>query len=291
MISVPAGRTFTSPPSYPVLIPNDGRQPEVSIEPVFETGNGGRIAGFRVALAGLTKQFPVAVLAPKYWEAVVGAGLVEEATSQDSRLRWAVRASVRTSASRRLRVGISRTPLAYVAAPPLPEGTGADVYIARPVAEDLLRDTARSQEAERADFLVGQVMVQESGRTFVSVVDRIPARADGAASPVHFVFSPNAFQEAQQELVKRSQHYRIVGWHHNHPPFCRAARDRQDAGCDLGSVFWSSDDSVVQWVSFPARFMVALVSGKAPGRRADEPVMQAYGWRDAAIAAVNIQLF
>ena len=104
-----------------------------------------------------------------------------------------------------------------------------------------------------------------------------------SASRAHFSFSPLTFHAAQQELARRATGETIVGWHHNHPPPCGGGCLQQVPACGSGTLFFSVDDRILHRASFPAPYMVALVSGKEPGRPADEPKMKAYGWQDATI--------
>jgi hypothetical protein len=77
-----------------------------------------------------------------------------------------------------------------------------------------------------------------------------------------------------------------VGWHHHHPPPCGRRCPADAAACDATSVFFSVDDRAVHRAYFTSPYMIALVSGKGPGRRLEDPLQRAYGWKDGMIREI-----
>jgi hypothetical protein len=104
-------------------------------------------------------------------------------------------------------------------------------------------------------------------------------------------FSPESFHRAMQDLTRCGEGRAPVGWHHNHPPPCgRRCPDDQPA-CDSTSVFYSLDDRALHRAYFSAPYMFALVSGKGPGRRLDDPIQRAFGWRDGTIQEIAFSIY
>ena len=117
----------------------------------------------------------------------------------------------------------------------------------------------------------------------VVVLDRIPADTGTTQSRVHIGFSPETFAAAQRTLEARGTGQVIAGWHHSHPPACGRLCLQTVPACATDNVFFSAADRDVHRRGFNAPYMVGLVSGKGAHRRADDPVMRAFGWRDGVI--------
>jgi proteasome lid subunit RPN8/RPN11 len=172
---------------------------------------------------------------------------------------------------------------------------GSDDSISMRVSSDLLAElceaSASSLDRERADFLVGRLVQEPDGRATVVLLTRIPAGADTGSSLVHFSFSPQTFQAAQRELERRGSEDMILGWHHNHPPPCGHQCLMTIPPCRTDNVAFSMNDRIVHRSAFGRPYMVALVSGKGPGKRADDPVLRAYGWQRGRISERTWSVF
>jgi hypothetical protein len=75
------------------------------------------------------------------------------------------------------------------------------------------------------------------------------------------------------------------------PPPCGATCLQHTPACKTETVFFSRDDRAVHRASFLAPYMIALVSGKAVDRRADDPAVQAYGWENAVVTQKAFTVF
>ena len=123
------------------------------------------------------------------------------------------------------------------------------------------------------------------------VTGHSPVEVGAGASRGHCEFAPETFLAIRREVASRADGAVIVGWAHTHPPVCGAACLQRVPTCSTGMLFFSSDDHAVHRAAFPARYMVALVSGKEPGRRADEPGVRAFGWQEGGIVERRFQVF
>jgi hypothetical protein len=190
-------------------------------------------------------------------------------------------------------VPLVRAPLdALGVDPPLAADGDLPLLVSRDVADALLANTARSLDVERADLLTGKVVQTPDGRVAVMVTGRTPATTAAVASRSHFAFSPETFVAAREEVRREHGGAAIVGWHHNHPPSCGRECLAVIPACATSTLFFSApSDHAVHRSSFPAAYMVALVSGKEAGQTADRPGLRAWGWRDGAIAARELIVF
>lgn len=98
--------------------------------------------------------------------------------SEDVKLSWRVEAEKCQKENRRkLRLALSREPYPFLDRPLASFGitvTGHEpgsVFIARPLLDELRRDTAHSLDAERADILIGRVVLEAEGRVGVLIRD------------------------------------------------------------------------------------------------------------------------
>jgi hypothetical protein len=157
------------------------------------------------------------------------------------------------------------------------------VVIAHDLADTLRREAAGSLDRERADILIGHLLQAPDGVVTVVVTGRVAALTATAASRSHFAFSPLTFFAAREEAARRRDGTAIVGWSHSHPPACGRGCLRVVPPCATSAMFFSAQDGAVHRASFPSAFAIALVAGKEANRRADEPGLRAYGWRDGAI--------
>jgi hypothetical protein len=92
-------------------------------------------------------------------------------------------------------------------------------------------------------------------------------------------------------MAERQDGTTICGWHHNHPPPCGGECLMIVPACKTETVFFSTDDRLVHRTSFPAPYMVALVSGKESEKRADQPGVRAYGWQDSLVKERGFSVF
>jgi hypothetical protein len=162
---------------------------------------------------------------------------------------------------------------------PMVMDASVTVAVSPTLLAELREASANSLDRERADFLVGYLIQEPNGKVVVVLRNRIPAETEAGSSLVHFSFAPRTFQAAQRMLEERWSDQAILGWHHNHPPPCGRKCLMTVPACGTENVLFSVDDRVVHRSAFSRPYMVALVSAKGATRRADDPVMRAYGWQ------------
>jgi hypothetical protein len=280
--------------------PNDGSLPPATIEPVWADSGASRVAGVSACLPPLSKQYDHAIFADRVLELLVEKGLVKELSEEGKKLAWHVEAKPReeerkkrfSSALSRQPYPLSQRPLSdFGVAQADGNGKPFSVFIAAALLEELRAETAKSLDRERADFLCGHLAQAEDGSIALVVTGRVPARVEESASQAHFAFSPLTFELAQQEIAGRDDGTTICGWHHNHPPTCGGDCLQTVPPCKTATVFFSAADRSVHRASFPAPYMIALVSGKESEQRADQPGVRAYGWQDALVREIEYSVF
>jgi hypothetical protein len=277
---------------------NDGRWEPVRLEPERA---GGTVEAVTVHVAGSSRTYGRAVFNDRADEILrtKGAELLRKANGADVSWDVEVRRAERPARPDRKRISIRRQAYPFVQrevtglmnhCPQGPSGA-MSVRVAADLVEELRTESANSLDRERADFLVGHLLLTESGHVVVSLVDRIPADVETDGSLVHFSFSPQTFQAARQELEHRGTDHVILGHHHNHPPACGRACLMTIPACSTNNVFFSIVDRIVHRSAFSGPYMVALVSGKGAKRCADDPVMKAYGWQRGRIGELAWSIF
>ena len=277
---------------------NDGRWEPIRIEPELIDG---AVAGVTVSVAGSSRTYGRAVMNDRANEIMrtKGEGLLRNAT--ETNVSWDVDVRSGETDVRRNAKRVSIRRQAYPLVRQDPTGLADEcseghaetmtVRVAADLVEELRSESANSLDRERADFLIGHLVLADNGHVVVSLVDRIPAVTETEGSLVHVSFSPRTFQAAQQELERRGTDQVILGYHHNHPPLCGRECLMTIPACSTDNVFFSVDDRVVHRSAFSRPYMVALVSGKGAERRADDPVMKAYGWRRGRICEKEWSIF
>ncbi len=280
--------------------PNDGSLPQVTIEPVWADSGARMVAGVMACLPPVSKQYDNAIFADRVWELLAEKGLVKELSEEGKKFVWRVEAKPREEERRRrFSSSLSRRPYP-LAQQPLSDfgvaqaggnGQPFSLFIAAPLLEELRAETARSLDKERADFLCGHLAQAEDRSVALVVTGRVPARVEESASQAHFSFSPLTFELAQKEIAGRNDGTTICGWHHNHPPSCGGDCLQTIPPCKTATVFFSAADRSVHRASFPAPYLVALVSGKESEQRADQPGVRAYGWQDALVREIDYSVF
>lgn len=283
------------------VLPNDGHRPPARLEPLWHSEAKGRVTGVRVELPPLRKVYRIGIFRAHVWALLVERKLLGEETGPESRFVWWVEATEACAPERgrRFRTSLSRQPYpirrtalgAFGIGERPGAGQGVALYVRQDVLAALREETARALEAERADILTGHVVQEAVGHVAVVVTGRAPVQTGAGASRAHFTFSPLTFVAAHQALDARADGSTIVGWHHSHPPPCGRPCLFNVPPCRTGMLFFSPDDHQVHRASFPAPYMLALVTGKEADRRADDPGIRAYAWRDGAIAEHEFTVF
>jgi hypothetical protein len=277
---------------------NDGRWEPVRIEPEY---TGGTVEAVTVHVAGSSRTYSRAIFMDRADEILRTKGVEFLKKADETDASWDVEVRSPDMAGRRDRKRVSIRRRAY----PLVQPDAADltnhgpdrpagamsVRVDADLVEELRTESANSLDRERADFLIGNLVLDTNGHVVVSLVDRIPADVRTDGSLVHFSFSPQTFQAAQHELERRGADHVILGHHHNHPPACGRKCLMTIPACSTNNVFFSIDDRIVHRSAFSRPYMVALVSGKGADRRADDPVMKAYGWRRGRIGELQWSIF
>jgi proteasome lid subunit RPN8/RPN11 len=282
------------------VIPNGGRLCSVSLTPVWAERGAPRVGVIAAELGALRKSYGLTAVAELVRAAVLTeASIVTALEREGARLQWWLEAQQREAdpdqhTPRRLKVALRREPFPLTFAQFSEFGLVGPVTDANPVAiaihgsvlEAIRAETAASLDRERADILVGHVVADPMRRVAVVVSDRIPAVRETTASREHFTFSPVTFDAARRAVAARRDGAVVVGWTHNHPAPCGRDCLRVVPPCQNSTLFLSAPaDRAVHRACFSAPYMIALVSGKAAGRRVSEPEVRAWGWRDAAIVA------
>jgi len=277
--------------------PNDERPPAGTLEPVCEEGT---VTGFAASLAGVTKVYPRDILKHEVYEMLLKPGVLKGGAEGAPSYRWRVEAEEAAAPARgKLQVRMRRSPYPFVdrtlsslgiEASDRLDGDAPRLYVAASVIEQLRGETAGSLSLERADILRG-VLLWDQGDAALVVTSRFPLTFQTEASAAHVAFSPLTFQAAHREHLRRGDGESLVGWHHNHPPKCGRDCLMVVPACDNESVFLSVDDYAVFLASFCSPYMVGLISGKGKGRRADDPIMRAYGWRDGTVREIPFTAF
>jgi hypothetical protein len=272
---------------------NDGRPPQVRLEPAWD---GEKLAGLAATAEGITKTYPPGIFSYEVYDMMHARGLLEREESEmpEYRLRLEIAPEEEAApAAKRLKMSVSRAPFPFSIRTLesfgiVAEG-GVRCYVSARVLEELRAETARSLDAERADFLTGH-LVRQGSEVAVVMRNRIPA-SGATGTPASVSFSPLTFHAAQQENAGRGSGDVICGWHHNHPPACgRECRNVGEA-CAIDTVFLSLADRCVFRASFPAPYMVGLISGKGAHQSADRPIFRAYGWKDGLVGETRFSVF
>jgi len=277
---------------------NDGRWEPIRVEPELIDGV---VAGVTVNVAGSSRTYSRAVMKDRANEILQTRGEALLRTATETNVSWDVEVRSSETDARRNAKRVSIRRQAYPLVRPDPAGLADQnserhvetmtVRVAADLVEELRNESANSLDRERADFLVGHLVLADNGHVVVSLVDRIPAVTETEGSLVHVSFAPRTFQAAQQELEQRGTDQVILGHHHNHPPMCGRKCLMTIPACSTDNVFFSVDDRVVHRSAFSRPYMVALVSGKGAERRADDPVMKAYGWQRGRICEKEWSIF
>jgi hypothetical protein len=283
------------------VVPNDGRLPPARLEPLWRGEAGGRVARVTVDLPPLQKAYRIAIFRAHVWALLVEQKFLGGETGPDYRFSWWLEAAPEGAPARagRFRASLARQPYPIRPRPLSDFGIerrpgaeqGVGFYVRQDVLAALRGETARALGAERADILTGHVVQELAGQVAVMVTGRAPAVAGAVSSRTQFTFSPLTFLAARQALAGGAHGSTIVGWHHSHPPPCGRPCLFNIPPCGTGMLFFSPEDHAVHRASFPAPYMIALVSGKEAGRRADDPGVRAYGWRDGAIVEREFTVF
>jgi proteasome lid subunit RPN8/RPN11 len=282
------------------VMPNDGRLCSVTLTPIWSERGAPRVGVIGAQLGAVRKTYGRAVVAELLRATVLEQeSIVAALQNEEAHLQWWLEAHAREEDAPprglgRFKVTLRRDPFPLTCAPFSVFGLTGHVSDADPVAvairgsvlAAIREDTAASLDLERADILLGHVVMDPTRQVAVVVTDRIPAIRETAASREHFAFSPITFEVARRTVAARSDGAVVVGWAHTHPPPCGGDCLRVLPPCPNDTLFLSAPaDRAVQRACFSAPYMIALVSGKAAGRPAALPLVRAWGWRDAAIVA------
>jgi hypothetical protein len=277
---------------------NDGRWEPVTMEPEWAEN---KLAAVTVNVAGQSRRYGRAVFGDRVMEVLRTRQLLSD-QRLDDQAQWSWHVEVRTS-DVESRTDKRRASIRHQAYPIMQRALieRNEHRDARPeapavlVSADLLRElreeSSSSLDRERGDFLTGHLVQEPGGQVAVVLRSRIPADTDTEGSLIHFSFSPRTFQAAQRQIEQRATEEVILGWHHNHPPPCGRTCLMTIPACRTDNVLFSVDDRVVHRSAFSRPYMVALVSGKGAERRADDPVVHAYGWHQGRICEKELLVF
>jgi len=283
-------------------IPNDGKLPPASVEPMWQGEEEERVAGVVVSLPPFSKRYGLSIFAERVWEVLVERELVKEEREEGRRFSWRIEAKEKKWEEKRkgrLYISLSRQPYPLVheslscfgieKAPV--ENRPLSLFISRSLLEGLQEEAAQSLDTERADILTGRLVQEAEEHVALVITGKTPALTETASSRAHFSFSPLTFLTAQREIAQRPNGETIIGWWHNHPPPCGGTCLQYIPPCKTSTVFFSTADRSVHRASFPAPYMIALVSGKETDKRANDPGVQAYGWENGVIKKKRFSVF
>jgi proteasome lid subunit RPN8/RPN11 len=270
----------------------------VQVEPQWADG---KLDAVSITVAGRSDTYGRAIFRDRAMEIIHTKPALKGAlANEETEIRWWVevrQAQSGVGGRRRASVRHRAYPLLYLDSVDVgsQKANGPDdsslLVVSESLLRELLEESAESLDRERADFLVGHLVQERDGRIVVSLRSRIPASTEVDGSLVHFAFSARTFQAAQQALAERASDEVILGWHHNHPPPCGRECLMTVPACGTENVMFSVDDRVVHRSAFDRPYMVALVSGKGAGRRADDPLVRAYGWQRGLIREMEWSTF
>jgi hypothetical protein len=275
---------------------NDGKWGAASVEPLFEEE---KLAGVTVRRAGQQKSYRNAVFADNAWAILLAAGGMDDEDNVQEKLTftWELQLRLRDpdSQKKRLAAAITYAPFPLTADTVAGLGIAADgrqtdIWVSSTLLDELRESAVANLDRERAHFLTGRLL-NEGGRGVVVLSGSIAAEIESGSSAVHFGFSPQTFAAARREAERRNDGLSVLAWAHNHPPPCRRDCLAVVPPCKSDNVFFSVADRGVHRAGFSAPYAVALVAGKAAGRRADDPEFRAYGWRDGLIVEKDFYTF
>lgn len=280
------------------VVPNDGSLPPASLSPVFEPSGGTKVMGLLASLPSQERRYGLGLLAARVQEVLVERKLQEDPETAKARFTWRVEAHelAHGAQPRRLRSSRRRQPYPLVRDRLVFAGAGGtheelvSLFVRRGVLESLREEAARL-DVERAHVLVGHLVQEGPGAAAAVVTGDSPVEIGAGASRERCEFTPELFLRIRREVGNRTDGAVLLGWAHNHPPpACLATCPQSAPTCSL--LFFSiPQDHEVHRAAFAAPYMVALVSGKDSGRRADEPGVRAFGWQDGRIAERRFRVF
>ena len=271
-------------------LPNDGVSVPASLSPEFRQGKlyclHGKLGCFQKSYTkDLFRDDALSLLASKE---------IKERYEGET-LSWDVEAEPREQLERKRRISVMRAPFPFSPRKKLPVELESSELLSVFISSDLLgaikKDAARCLDRERADALTGH-LYHSGSRAAVVLDGRIPFPEDADASAIHYAFTPAAFAEVEEKHRQLDDGTTVQGWSHNHPPLpCLRDCLATVPPCKTDMVFLSTDDRDVFRASFSAPYQVGLVSGKGSERRADDPIVRAYGWRHGALEEINYVVY
>jgi hypothetical protein len=270
-------------------LPNDGKWGPTVLE---SRSSGGRVEAIVVKVGSASRTYDREVFRDRALEVLLKRAVADESRPDEEPAHsWEVQVRDVPAAGRRpARASVRHQPypLRQESRPPsvaiAPDcDEGVSIRIAAQLLADLREVSTGSLDREQVSFLTGHLAQESGGLVSVLLLDKIQASAAAGSSRVHFAFAPETFVAARSELERRKSDQVILGWHHNHPPPCGRECLMKVPACDTENVFFSLDDRAVHRSAFDRPYMVALVSGKGKGVRADDPLTRAYGWRHGRI--------
>jgi proteasome lid subunit RPN8/RPN11 len=274
-------------------LPNSGGWEPLMMEPELVDG---RIHAVTVSVAGVSRTYGRAVFRDRAVEILLTKGLLRDQDAEDRvdeiGVSWDLETCGVPGTPGRLRSLATVRQRAYpLARRPFPQSEEADrsgkghfsIWISSELIDELREECRTCLDRERADFLAGDLVQGPHGRVAAILKSRVPAEKETGSSLVHFSFSAETFQAAESELRRRGSDQVLLGWAHNHPPPCGRTCLMTVPPCRTDNVSFSLQDRIVHRSAFGRPYMVGVVSGKGAGRRADDPVIRAYGWRRGRI--------
>lgn len=280
-------------------VPNDGVLPDAAMASCWQEG---RFTGIAASLGSFSRRYLPAVFRYDYWDILRANGVLEE--EKENRARYRLELLVERGAGRPIAKSsvpsrvesraypIEDRPLAGfgIAAAPVGPPFPA-LFVSSCLLEELREATRCSPDRERVDLLCGHLVRSGERGAAVVLTARHPVPDAASSSATHFAISPTALMRALASHRISGQGTVPCGWHHNHPNAVAEHTRGGSSAVRKSPVFLSLDDHLVFRALFPFAYAVGLVSGEEETGAGRGIVVKAFGWRDALVEQIPMQVF
>jgi len=158
----------------------------------------------------------------------------------------------------------------------------APVFISSQALAQAKETCAAAVDVEVGGILLGRLHrdIIDRQLLFIEITAQVPAEHT-IQEFTRLTFTPETWAAARAALRLRHRGEQMCGWFHLHPDFCKVKQcdAAKRANCDLGGIFFSSDDCALHRTVFPLPQHVALLISDRNGSF----VPAVYGWRKGTI--------